>query len=176
MARRRSAQSGFTILELMVVVAIIAVLAKLALPSFASQSRKSKGDAEVNAFFAELVVREEQYQVENGRYLSTGANESATFPATQQATAIAIGTLPATWTTLKIRPPMDQVRCSYVVLAGTAGSAVGAMAGTSFGYASPQKNWFYALAHCNLDNSAATDSYYFVSSDRSTVQKLNYGN
>jgi prepilin-type N-terminal cleavage/methylation domain-containing protein len=172
--RRRGAQDGFTLLEMMVVVAIIAVLAKLALPSFAGQSRKSKGDAEVNAFFAELLVREEQYQVENGRYLSTGANESATFPATQQATAIAIGTLPAAWTTLKIRPPMDQVRCSYVVLAGTAGGSVGAMA-TSFGYASPQKNWFYAIAHCNLDNSSATDSYYFVSGDKSTVQKLNYG-
>jgi prepilin-type N-terminal cleavage/methylation domain-containing protein len=169
----RASQSGFTLIEMMVTVAIVGALAAIALPTFAGESRKAKGDAEVGAFFAELAVREEQYAVENGRYLSTGASESATFPATPSPMTRALGTLPATWQTLKIRPPEDSVRCAYVVIAGNAGTA-GAV-GTTFGYTPPAKNWFYVLAHCDLDGNTATDSYYFASSDDAKIQKSNPG-
>jgi prepilin-type N-terminal cleavage/methylation domain-containing protein len=174
--RARSAQAGFTLLELMVVVALIGILAAIAVPSFASDSRKAKGESEVNAFFAELVVREEQYAIENGTYLSTAASESATFPATVSATTQALGTLPATWQSLKVRTPESSVRCGYVVIAGTrTGGAAGPLATTTFGYTAPARNWFYALAHCNLDGNSAVDSYYFVNSDDAKIQKSNAG-
>lgn len=175
MHRPRNRQAGFTLLELMVVVTLIAVLAAIALPSFAGESRKAKGDTEVAAFFAELAVREEQYAIENGRYLSTGSSESATFPATPSAKGQAIGTLPATWQTLKVRTPESSARCGYVVIAGTTGNAAGAIAGTSFAYTAPARNWFYLLAHCDLDGNSAVDSYYFASSDDAKIQKSNYG-
>jgi len=175
MQRSRNQQSGFTLLELMVVVTIVAVLAAVALPNFTSDSRRAKGDAEVNAFFAELKVREEQYAVENGKYLSTGGSETATFPATVTAAAQTLGTLPATWQSLKVRTPESQARCGYVVIAGTPTDAVGSMASTTFGYSVPAKNWFYVLAHCNLDGDSAVDSYYFISNDNSKMQKTNYG-
>src|SRR5882724_3747828 len=175
MARTRSRQSGFTLIEMMVVVALIAVLATIALPSFASDSRKAKGDAEVGAWFAELKVREEQYAVENGKYLSTSASESATFPATPSASGQAIGALPTTWQTLKFRLPETTARCGYVVIAGTKGDAAGAIATTTFAYTPPANNWFYLLAHCDLDGNSAVDSYYFISNDNAAFQKSNYG-
>ena len=174
-SRNRNRQAGFTLLELMVVVTLVAILAAIALPSFAGESRKAKGDSEVNAFFAELAVREEQYAVENGRYLSTGASEAATFPATASPNAQAITTLPTTWQTLKVRTPESSARCGYVVIAGTRTDAPGAMATSTFGYSAPNKNWFYVLAHCNLDGNSSVESYYFVSSDDAKIQKSNYG-
>jgi len=172
---QRTSQSGFTLIELMVTVAIVGALAAVALPTFAGESRKAKGDAEVAAFFGELAVREEQYAVENGRYLSTDTGESATFPATPSPKLQALGTLPATWQSLKVRLPQDSARCGYVVIAGTSGATAGSMASTTFGYTPPAKNWFYVLAHCDLDGNNANDSYYFASSDNAQIQKSNPG-
>jgi prepilin-type N-terminal cleavage/methylation domain-containing protein len=170
----RASQSGFTLIEMMVTVAIVGALAAVALPAFTGESRRAKGDAEVAAFFAELAVREEQYAIESGVYLSTGT-ESTTFPATPSAKAQALGTLPAAWQTLKIRLPESSARCGYVVVAGIAGGTAGTIAGTIFGYAPPARNWFYVLAHCDLDGDTATDSYYFASSEDATIRKSNPG-
>lgn len=176
MHRPRTQQSGFTLLELMVVVSIVAVLAAVALPNFTSDSRRAKGDSEVGAFFAELKVREEQYALENGKYLSTGGSETDTYPLTLTAAAQTLGTLPTTWQTLKVRPPESQARCGYVVIAGTPSTAPGTMATSTFGYTSaPTRNWFYLLAHCNLDGDSAVDSWYFISNDSAKIQKINYG-
>jgi len=175
MTRKRNQQSGFTLLELMVVVTLISVLAAIALPSFTSESRKSKGDSEVAAFFGELAVREEQYGVENGKYLSTSSGESVTFPVTATPAAQTLGTLPATWQTLKARTPESSARCGYVVVAGTKTDSAGTIATTSFSYTPPAKNWFYILAHCDLDGNTAVDSYYFMSNDDAAIKKINYG-
>jgi prepilin-type N-terminal cleavage/methylation domain-containing protein len=175
MPRTRNAQAGFTLIEMMVTVVLVGVLAAIALPSFAGETRKAKGDSEVNAFFAELAVREEQYALENGRYLSTGASETATLPATVSPTLQNLGTLPTAWQTLKIRAPESSVRCGYVVIAGTKTDTAGSIAATTFGYTAPTKNWFYVLAHCDLDGNTAVDSYYFASSDDAKILKSNYG-
>jgi prepilin-type N-terminal cleavage/methylation domain-containing protein len=175
MTRTQNRQAGFTLLELMVTVAIIAVLAAIAIPSFAGESRKAKGDAEVAAFFGELMIREEQYAIENGRYLSTSAGESTTFPATPTAGAQTLGTLPATWQSLKVRTPEGAARCGYVAVGGTQTDTAGAIARTTFNYTAPARNWFYVLAHCNLDGNTAVDSYYFASSDDARIQKSNAG-
>jgi len=176
MPRAPRSQAGFTLIEVMVTVALIGVLAAIAVPTFAGESRKAKGDAEVNAFFAEFAVREEQYAVENGAYLSTGASESATYPVAVTASTQPLGTMPATWQTLKIKPPESSVRCGYVAIAGTrANTTAGAMASGTFGYTPPAKNWFYLLAHCDLDGNSAVDGYYFVNSDDAKIQKSNPG-
>ena len=175
MTRARNRQAGFTLLELMIVVTLVAILAAIALPSFASQSRKAKGDAEVAAFFGELVIREEQYAVENGRYLSTAASEATTFPATPSAVAQTLGSLPSTWQSLKVRTPESSARCGYAVIAGAQTDTAGAIASGTFNYTPPAMNWFYVLAHCNLDGNSAVDSYYFISNDNAAIQKSNYG-
>src|SRR5262245_13092259 len=102
----------------MVVVAIIAVLAAIAIPSFFRESSKAKADAEVGAMFAELRVRQEQYHLENGRYLSTGTGESDTWPATPNRAKQPILPLPTSWTSLRMIPSEQKVACSYVTIAG----------------------------------------------------------
>lgn len=174
---RHRSQAGFTLLEVMVVCAIIAILAVIALPSFASQSRKAKGDSEVNAFMAELRVRQEQYQLEKGSYLSTGADETDMFPAGLPTDAYRdLGTLPATWTALKFGAPATRALCTYVVQAGTPDTGTVGPIGASFGMvASSAKNWFYILARCNLDGASSTYSWYFISNTNQKVQRLNHG-
>jgi prepilin-type N-terminal cleavage/methylation domain-containing protein len=175
MTRARDQQSGFTLLEVMVVVVLIGILAAIALPSFAGQTRKAKGDAEVGALFAELKIREEQYAFENGKYLSTSAGEGTTFPATPSAASQTLSALPATWQTLKVRTPESTARCGYVVIAGLKTDSAGTIASTTFSYTPPAKNWFYILAHCDLDGNNGVDSYYFISNDNATIKKTNYG-
>lgn len=175
MRRTPDRQSGFTLMEMMIVVAIVGALAAIALPSFTSSSRKAKGDSEVAAFFGELAVREEQYAVENGKYLSTSTGETATFPTTATAGSQSLGSLPATWLTLKVRTPESTARCGYAVVAGLKTGTAGSMATTTFGFTVPAKNWFYILAHCNLDGDSSVDSYYFTSSVDGKIQKTNHG-
>ena len=73
-------QAGFTLIEILIAVALVGILAGLAVMKFSKQARKARG-AEVQAIFAELRNREEQYHLENGVYFSTGANENAVYPA-----------------------------------------------------------------------------------------------
>jgi prepilin-type N-terminal cleavage/methylation domain-containing protein len=173
--RRRRAQSGFTLMEIMVAVAILGILAAIALPSFASTSRRMLGETEVREFFGELALREEQYRLEYAAYVSTGANESSPFPANPSASAKTLGSLPAVWTALKVRPPSSRARCTYVVIAGTPTDTPGPMASAQFHFVPPERSWFYLLAQCDLDANAGTNSYYFMSSEDQTVQTLNPG-
>lgn len=55
--RRFSVQAGFTLIELMVVVAIVAVLASVAIPSFMDSTRKSR---RADAVFALQQIQMEQ--------------------------------------------------------------------------------------------------------------------
>jgi prepilin-type N-terminal cleavage/methylation domain-containing protein len=170
-------QAGFTILELLTTVVIIGTFAAIALPVFAGETRRARGDAEANAFITELRIREEQYQAENGRYLSTSSGETITFPGTPIAAEQTLDTLPATWMQLKVRVPESTARCGYVVITGTPTSgSVGTIAATLFNYTKPaNRNWYYVLAHCDLDGDSSKDAYYFVSSDEPKVQALNAG-
>jgi len=58
---------GFTLLELMIVVVIIAVLAGLALTGYGKQVRKSKR-AEAKQQLSDLALRQEKYRANNTTY------------------------------------------------------------------------------------------------------------
>ena len=169
-------QRGFTLIELMIAVAIIGILAAIAVPQFMKTTRKAKG-AEVNAVFAELRQRQEEYHLANGVYFSTGTAETDTFPATPGRTAQLVTAPPASWTTLKVRLSNEKLYCGYVVIAGAAGTAtgLGTKAG-EFGLVNaPATDWYYLLAHCDLDGNASRDSYYFSWSGDTAVKKQNEG-
>jgi type IV pilus assembly protein PilE len=60
-------EKGFTLLELMIVVAIVAILAAIALPSYQDYITRSKF-AEATSTLADLRVKMEQYFMDNRRY------------------------------------------------------------------------------------------------------------
>ncbi len=175
-------QRGFTLIELMVVVAIIGVLASLAVVMFGGESKKVKAKTEVTAMFAEMQVRQNEYRVEAGAYLSTNAanDEADTWPAAPSTDGSKQSLLPypANWSTLRIKPDAASVRCAYVMIAGEGGddTNVGTIAANDFNYVPPAIDWYYMLAHCDMDQDATTDSYYFQRSDDDRLYFLNQGN
>lgn len=170
--RERAPEQGFTLIELMITVAIIAILAAVAVPLFTKETRKSKASSEVGAVFAELAVREEQYKLENGAYLDAAAcpSMSGLGPTSRDATScIATG---QPWATLRVHLPETDLYCSYTV---TQGNATGTNNPNGFTFTSPALPWFYILATCEMDGQTGVHSYYFTSSVDSKVQAQNDG-
>lgn len=93
-------QHGFTLMELMVTVAILAVVASIAIPAYNGYITTAKMSEAHNAL-AELKLAEEEYYLENNTYFS-GISTSA---------------LSAYWTPSEPSPNFD-----YKVVAGSTGS------------------------------------------------------
>jgi type IV pilus assembly protein PilE len=166
-----SAERGFTLLELMTVIAIVATLAAVAVPSFTRSSRKSKAQAEVAAIFAELTSREEQYKVTSGAYLSAAGCPATTTPTeTSVSTCLVTG---SAWTTMNVNPGRATLLCSYQITAGLATATASVPAG--FTFPQPPTSWYYIVATCDGDGSAKLNATYFTSSVDSSLQRQNEG-
>jgi type IV pilus assembly protein PilE len=63
----KSISKGFTLIELMVVVAVIAILTSVALPSYLGSVERAKR-AEAKAVLGQMQTWMERYFTENGRY------------------------------------------------------------------------------------------------------------
>lgn len=71
--------SGFTLIELMIAVVIVAILAVLALPSYAEfVKRGTRADAQ--AFLMEISLRQQQRLVDRREYASTIADLGLALP------------------------------------------------------------------------------------------------
>ena len=77
----RSKNSGFTLIEVMIVVAIIGIIAAIGYPSYQEHVRKTKR-ADAQSALMELAQFMERYYTANGRYL-TSANAAPTLPFTE---------------------------------------------------------------------------------------------
>jgi type IV pilus assembly protein PilE len=64
---------GFTLIELMVVIAIVGIIAVIALPSFLQQVRRSHR-AEAMRGLSELQLREERWRASNAKYIGTDSS------------------------------------------------------------------------------------------------------
>lgn len=64
---RTTRPAGFTLLELMIVVAVIAVLAAIALPNYIEQVRKGKRAEAVQAI-GDMQLRQERWRADNSSY------------------------------------------------------------------------------------------------------------
>jgi prepilin-type N-terminal cleavage/methylation domain-containing protein len=177
----RDREAGFTLIELMVTVAVIAILAVVVLPSFTGESRKAKAFSEVQPMFNDLRIRLEQYLQENGKYPPT-IGEGTLHPAVPGTTRQPLNPLPATWLAIKVRiSGNDAVYCGYTWATGLANQSgnIGAVASgappAGFAFATPATDWYYLLAQCDMDGDGAVFSYYFSSSTNPTIRKLNEG-
>jgi type IV pilus assembly protein PilA len=72
---RLRTREGFTLIELMIVVAIIGILAAVAIPAFNSYKMQARA-GEAPAFLAEIAQRQEAYRSEYGTYCNVGAGEN----------------------------------------------------------------------------------------------------
>jgi prepilin-type N-terminal cleavage/methylation domain-containing protein len=183
----RDRQAGFTLVELLIALAVLSILAAIALPSFFGESRKARAAAEVQPMFNDLRVRLEQYMQEQGVYPPT-IGEDTLYPPVQPppAWSLTINALPQAWKDIKVQPSgIDQLWCSYTWATGKAddGGNIGPIASgsavanppTGFGFTAPSTEWYYLLAKCDMDGDQTTFSWYFTSSIDARIQKLNEG-
>lgn len=63
-------EQGFTLIELMIVVAVISILAAIAYPSYQEYVLRSRR-AEGQAFLNDAAARQERYRAQNGSYTAT---------------------------------------------------------------------------------------------------------
>lgn len=172
-------QGGFTLIELMVVVIIVAIIAAIAIPALTKQTRRAKA-SEVPTMFSMFKMRQEQYHVENGAYLSTGSGDTDRFPAAPAGPDAPqdYGTTPDTWRQLKVHPDYTKLYCTYVTIAGARGDGtnIGAVA-QSFGYTQPPQDgdWFYMISECNFDEDPTVNALFFMSSDMTEIAEQNRG-
>ncbi len=146
----------------MIVVAIIAVLAAVVVPSFFKESARASYKSEVHPMFAELSTRQDQYKVESNAYMDVAAcPPTASAQGTDMTTAAcATGT---DWVTLRVQAPQSTLKCSYIVGSGTASDAPSAEAEfptwITDAPASLAIGWYWIKATC------PTNEYFTASWD-----------
>lgn len=185
-------QAGFTLIEMMIVVAIVGILASLAVFAYNKVTGSTEVETEVAAIFAEFRVRQEEFHAENGRYESTGGSDIDTFPTATPvgpgAPALDIipllsavdgeGSTPAdAWVRLRMKPRKTQLRCGYVSIAGAPLATVGGLGGTVLGMDAvpPESNWYYLVARCDADGDSAVNSVYLSRYDQEALIIQNKG-
>lgn len=82
MIKKKSNKKGFTIMEMLIVVAIIAVLAAIAIPVFSSAMTKAKESADVANIRAEYAEIQVAYLTDGEAYPTSDANFKAGIEAT----------------------------------------------------------------------------------------------
>jgi len=170
-------EQGLTLVELMVVVAIVGILATLAVFTYTKQQQKVRA-SEVNAVFAEIQMRQEQFHLENGRYLDIGGDGEAAADYIPDMTTegpsnsrrpinLATGGADNEWEPLRLNFDKSQLYCAYTVIAnetdapqGTAaqarlsGSRCDILTGIGPDAAVlplPPTNWYCLIAICDLN-------------------------
>jgi type IV pilus assembly protein PilE len=125
--------SGFTLIELMVVVAVVAILAAIALPSFNEQMRKSRR-AEAVAEMGQVQLGLERWRADNASYAISAGNGQHPLAA-------------GTWTSDHYSFSFSGDGTGYTLTADGTGAQSGDRCGQLTATASQEPTW--ATASCN---------------------------
>jgi prepilin-type N-terminal cleavage/methylation domain-containing protein len=150
-------RAGFTLIELMMVVAILGILAVVAIPRYISYVHKAK-TSEAVGFLSEIKARQESYRADFGEYCNVSEGKWTTsdyYPAGKPTNVPrpwdTTSTMGKRWAQLGASPPGGTVLFSYLSNAGAPGTKPpGGMgySGTDF--------WFVSRALADLDNDNVT--------------------
>lgn len=151
MQTRAKYTAGYTLVELMVVVAIVGLLAVIALPAYTSYVNKSK-TTEAIGFLAEIKTRQEAYRADYGEYCNASGASGQLNPAGapgQDFRAWDPGLF--AWEDLGAAPAGGQVLFGYETVAGPPANLPEA-----FNFSSPRGYvgndfWFISSAVGDLD-------------------------
>ncbi len=122
--QHRKQQRGFTLVELMIVVAIVAILAAIAFPSYAQQVRKGRR-VDAKSAMLDLAARQEKFFATNNRYSvsAPALNYGSAFPLSLDSGSVTSYTMTVTQATvtdytITATPVGDQINdpCNTYVL------------------------------------------------------------
>ena len=117
-----SSHAGFTLIELMIVVAIVAILASIAYPAYTSSVLKGKR-AQARTALAEMMQQQERYMTQRNTYLAFTNAAGTTNPATAATTFRVFSgdnaTDPAYWLSAKECPGLALTECVQLDAAPT---------------------------------------------------------
>ncbi len=126
------AQRGFTLVELMIVVAIIGILASIAVPNFNNAVLKARR-SEAKVCLDGIHTAEEAYNAAFDAYIETDSNPGTALGKQQRDWDWSV----AGWEELGYEPA-GAVRCNYMVFVSSTGL------------------WFRATANCDVDDDNQT--------------------
>jgi len=111
---------GFTLIELMIVVAIVAILTSIAYPAYTSSILKGKR-AEGRAALAELLQQQERYMTQNNCYM--GFTTASTGVATAASPGTACGGITPTTVPFKVFSGDNLTKAAYLLSASACTSS-----------------------------------------------------
>jgi len=129
-------EEGFTLIELMIVVAIIGILAAIAIPNFLQYQMKSR-QSEAKTNLMAIKTSEVSWQGERGCFLTVGRWPAAAVPAPPAKSS------PVTWFPGGAGPVVTAPAAGGWCSAGGVGGTVGTFADIGF---QPTGNVYYAYA------------------------------
>ena len=171
---RASTSAGFTLVELMITVAIIGVLALLATVGYARWTRTAK-TAEATAMLGSIKSAEEVWRAEHLNYKDVSSNLITYYPLELPPSDKKVAWRPASCTGTAVCDGFrllnvqaeSAVYYRYAVQAGPADGAPKTFDGKAFS-AGAYDPWFVAKAYGDLDANGVP-SYFWASSFDSTI-------
>ncbi len=146
---------GFSLVELMIVVAIMAILAAIAIPTYLSFQMKAR-EAEARTNLAAIKTCEESYKAENDAYVDCGATPVAVPGSTPDAWA---GGGIADFTAIGFNPA-GAVRYQYEVGGTTASTATAFEASATGDLDANATNAVFAVTQAtNVSKTSASNVY-----------------